>query len=147
VSGIGKRRRRWSGGGEWRAWRGPGGATEGATAAWSVRRGFDPVQHEGVNTSVNGEYAWKHMPPTLLSKECSLVRKLRDDYNGALAKYDVLAMPAWCDQSAATSCQAARAHALHLSAPDFGSAMRLHEKTGRAHDGWPPPASRRHCKR
>jgi amidase len=54
---------------------------------------FDHLFPSGVNTFVNGEYAWKHMPPTLLGKAYNLVRKLRDDYNGALAKYDVLVMP------------------------------------------------------
>ncbi|BEJ16963.1 hypothetical protein CspHIS471_0603640 [Cutaneotrichosporon sp. HIS471] len=54
---------------------------------------FDHLFTSGVNTFVNGEYAWKHMSPTLLGKAYNLVRKLRDEYNAVLTKYDVLVMP------------------------------------------------------
>lgn len=54
---------------------------------------FDQLFTSGVNTLINGTYAWKHMPPTLLGKSYNLVRKLRDEYNKALSKYDVLIMP------------------------------------------------------
>lgn len=54
---------------------------------------FDHLFTSGVNTFINGTYAWKHMPPSLLGKSYNLVRKLRDEYNRALSKFDVLITP------------------------------------------------------
>jgi len=45
------------------------------------------------NTLINGMWGWEHMPPTLFGKATNLVRKLRDAYNAALEKYDLLVMP------------------------------------------------------
>ncbi|OIW23403.1 amidase [Coniochaeta ligniaria NRRL 30616] len=44
------------------------------------------------NIYLNGLYAQEHMPG-LLGKATNLSRKLRDDYDAALAKYDVLVAP------------------------------------------------------
>lgn len=54
---------------------------------------WDHLYTSGINTFINGTYAWKHMSPTLLGKSYNLVRKLRDEYNRALSQYDVLIMP------------------------------------------------------
>lgn len=54
---------------------------------------FDKMFAGTSNTIVNGKWGWDHLPPTLLGKATNLIRKLRDEYNAALEKYDVLVMP------------------------------------------------------
>ncbi|CAK7226155.1 hypothetical protein SBRCBS47491_006135 [Sporothrix bragantina] len=54
---------------------------------------FDRMFAGNSNAVVTGQWAWDHLPPTLLGKAMNLIRKLRDDYYAALDKYDVLVMP------------------------------------------------------
>lgn len=54
---------------------------------------FNEMFVSSKNTIINGEYAWKHMDPTLHGKATNLVRKLRDAYDGAMEEVDVLLMP------------------------------------------------------
>lgn len=54
---------------------------------------FDAMFAGSSNAVVTGKWAWDHLPPTLLGKAMNLIRKLRDDYDKALDKYDVLVMP------------------------------------------------------
>ncbi|EIW73435.1 hypothetical protein TREMEDRAFT_67366 [Tremella mesenterica DSM 1558] len=54
---------------------------------------IDKMWCSGVNTIMNGVWAWEHAPPGLFGKATNLVRKLRDAYNEALATYDVLITP------------------------------------------------------
>lgn len=55
---------------------------------------FDKLFPSGVNTLVNGLWAWEHMPPTLLGKATNLVRKLRDAYVSVLDnEVDVIITP------------------------------------------------------
>ncbi|KAI5477157.1 hypothetical protein MNV49_006813 [Pseudohyphozyma bogoriensis] len=41
----------------------------------------------------NGAYAYENLDPTLYGKAMNLARKVRDEYNAALSKYDVLVTP------------------------------------------------------
>lgn len=41
---------------------------------------------------LSGEYAWEHHP-LIYAKSANLVRKLTDEYDAVLAKYDLLVMP------------------------------------------------------
>lgn len=54
---------------------------------------FDKLFPSGVNTIVNGLWAWEHCPPTLLGKATNLVRKLRDEYDKTLDDFDVIITP------------------------------------------------------
>lgn len=73
------------------------------------QKGYDKMFPSTVNTLINCVYAWDKMPPSvsfvfppffatnlslqLLGKATNLVRKLKDAYNEALDKYDVLITP------------------------------------------------------
>ncbi|WWC57819.1 uncharacterized protein I303_100354 [Kwoniella dejecticola CBS 10117] len=53
----------------------------------------DKLFCSGTNTLINGIWGWENMPPTLMGKTINLIRKMRDAYNTALGKYDVLITP------------------------------------------------------
>ncbi|KII88505.1 hypothetical protein PLICRDRAFT_41658 [Plicaturopsis crispa FD-325 SS-3] len=58
---------------------------------WTQEK-FDKLFSSATNTFINGIYGSTHFP-YVLGKATNLARKLRDDYNAALDKYDVLIMP------------------------------------------------------
>ncbi|KAF8916103.1 amidase signature domain-containing protein [Mucidula mucida] len=59
---------------------------------WTQEK-FDKLWVSGQNILINGLYAMEHLDPTLLGKATNLVRKVRDEYNAALAQYDVIVLP------------------------------------------------------
>ncbi|KAL5513512.1 hypothetical protein ACEPAH_3911 [Sanghuangporus vaninii] len=53
---------------------------------------WDCVHSFVISTSLCGEYVWEHYP-TVYGRSVNLVRKAKEQYDAALAKYDVLIMP------------------------------------------------------